>query len=121
MLALARIGVLVERGAVEAREAVLVLRKVAGHPVENHADAGLVTGVDERLEILGRAEAAGRREEADHLIAPRAGERMLHHRQQLDVREAQLASRRARASPPSRDRSGTRPSGPRRQLPRCTS
>ena len=47
VLALPRIGVLVERGAVEARETVRVLREVAGHPVEDHADAGLVAGVDE--------------------------------------------------------------------------
>ena len=90
VLALPRIGVLVERGAVEARQAVLILRKVARHPVEDHADAGLVKGIDEELEVVGRAEAAGRREEADHLVAPRAGERMLHHRQQLDVREAHV-------------------------------
>ena len=43
-----------------------------------------------QLEVLGRTEAAGRREEAEHLVAPRARERMLHHRQQLDVREAQV-------------------------------
>ena len=90
VLALPRIRVLVERRAVEARQAVRVLRKVSGHPVEDHAEPGLVAGVDEELEVLGRAEAAGRREEAEHLIAPRSGERMLHHRQQLDVREAHL-------------------------------
>ena len=70
VLALARIGVLVERGAVEAREAVLVLRKVARHPVEDHADAGLMAGVDEVLEVLRRAEAARRREEADAPDSP---------------------------------------------------
>ena len=90
MLALAGIGVLVGGGAVEPRQAMLVLREVARDPVEDHADVGLMTGVHERLEILGRTEAAGRREEANHLIAPRAGERMLHHRQQLDVGEAHL-------------------------------
>ena len=49
-----------------------------------------VAGVDERLEVVRRAEAAGRREEAGDLIAPRAGERVLHHRQQLDVGVAHL-------------------------------
>ena len=58
VLALPRILVLVQRRAVEAREAVLVLRKMAGHPVEDDADAGLVAGVDEQLEVLRRAEAA---------------------------------------------------------------
>ena len=121
VLALPRIGMLVERGAVEARQAVLILRKVAGHPVEDHADAGLVKGVDEELEILGRAEAAGRREEADHLVAPRSGERMLHHRQQLDVREAHVVHVRHQRARPSRDTNAARPSGARCQLPRCTS
>ena len=63
---------LVERGAVEPRQAVRVFRKVAGHPVENHADAVPVARVDERAEVVGRAEPAGRREEAGDLIAPRA-------------------------------------------------
>ena len=49
-----------------------------------------MTGVHEQLEILGRAEARRRREVAEDLIAPRARERMLHHRQQLDMREAHL-------------------------------
>ena len=51
---------------------------------------GLVERIDEELEILRRAEAARRREEADHLVAPRPGVGMLHHRQQLDVREAHV-------------------------------
>ena len=81
---------LVERRPVEARETVRVLREMSRHPVEDDADAGLVARVDEELEILRRAVAAGRRKEADHLVAPRASERMLHHRQQLDVRKAHL-------------------------------
>ena len=64
VLALPRIGVLVERRAVEAREAVRVLREMPGHPVEDHADARPVARVDEDLEVLRRAEAARRREEA---------------------------------------------------------
>ena len=47
MLALPRIFVLVQRGAVEPREAVRVLRKMSRHPVEDHAEAGLMAGVDE--------------------------------------------------------------------------
>ena len=42
------------------------------------------------LKSSGGPKRLGRREEAEHLVAPRSGERMLHHRQQLDVREAQL-------------------------------
>ena len=90
VLPLPRVGVLVQRGAVEAGQAVLVLGKVAGHPVEDDADAGAVTGIDEVFEVFGRAEPAGRREEAEHLVAPRSRKRMLHDRQQLDVREPEL-------------------------------
>ena len=89
--AAARVGVLVERGAVEARERPVVAREVRGHPVEDHADARAVQAVDERAEVVGRAEARVGREVGGDLVAPRAGERMRHHRHQLDVREAELA------------------------------
>ena len=60
--AAARVGVLVERGAVEARERPVVAREVRGHPVEDHADAALVQPVDEGAEVVGRAEARRGRE-----------------------------------------------------------
>ena len=88
MLALPRVRMLEQRRAVELREAVRVLRKVPGHPVQDDAQPRLVTRIDEILEVFRRAEAAGGREESQHLIAPGARKRMLHHRQQLDVREA---------------------------------
>ena len=44
----------------------------------------------------------GRREEARDLVAPRARERVLHHRHQLDVGEAEVASRSRRAHPRAR-------------------
>ncbi len=88
VLALSGVGVLVERGAVEAGQAVGVLGEVAGHPVEDDADASLVQRIDERPEVVRRAEPAGWREEARDLVAPRAVVRELEHRQQLDVREA---------------------------------
>ena len=46
--------------------------------------------VDERAEVVRRAEARRRRVVAGHLVAPRARERVLHDRHQLDVREAEL-------------------------------
>ena len=64
--------------------------KVARHPVEDDADVVLMAGVDERLEVRRRAEAAGRREEARDLVAPRRRVRVLHHRQELDVRVAHV-------------------------------
>ncbi len=84
-----RVGVLVERRAVEAHERELVAREVRRHPVEDHAEAALVQAVDERAELVGRAVARGRGEVARHLVAPRARERMLHDRHQLDVREVE--------------------------------
>ena len=90
MRAAARVGVLVQVRPVEGGERPVVAREVRRHPVEDHADAALVQAVDEVAEVVGRAEARGRRVVAGHLVAPRAGERMLHHRQQLDVREAEV-------------------------------
>ena len=85
-----RVGVLVERGAVEARQRPLVGGEVAGHPVEDHADAGLVQPVDEQPEAVGVAEPRVRGEVRRHVVAPRAAERVLHHRHQLDVGEAEV-------------------------------
>jgi hypothetical protein len=39
MKALARIGMLVQMGAVEIGQAMRIGRKVRGYPVEDHADA----------------------------------------------------------------------------------
>ncbi len=88
--AAARVGVLVQVCPVEGGERPVVTREVGGYPVEDHADAPLVEAVDEVAEVVGRPEARGRRVVAGHLVAPGAGERMLHHRQQLDVRESEI-------------------------------
>ena len=53
MEAEARIGVLVEMGAVELAEAVRVGREMARHPIEQEADPALVAAVDEARELLG--------------------------------------------------------------------
>jgi hypothetical protein len=89
--ALARIGVLVEARAVEVPEAEIVGRKVAGHPIDDHAEARGVRGVDERARVVGRAEAARRREPAGGLIAPRSVEGVFGDRHEFDVREAEVA------------------------------
>ena len=78
MLALARIGVFVERGSIEVSQAVRVLGEMAGHPIDDHAEAGLVAAVDEVHEVVRRAEARSGRVVAGHLITPRTGKRMLH-------------------------------------------
>jgi hypothetical protein len=42
VLALARIGVLVEMRAIEVAKAVAILRKMRRHPIEENADARLM-------------------------------------------------------------------------------
>src|SRR5262245_13537417 len=71
-------------------EAVLIFRKVAGHPVEDDADVGPMARVDEYLEVIRRTEPARWGKEPEHLVSPRSREWMFHHRQQLDVREPHL-------------------------------
>jgi hypothetical protein len=87
MKTLARVCVLVEVRPVEEAEAVLVGRKVRRDPVEQDTDPVPVQVIDEVLEVRRRAVAAGRRVIARHLVAPGPVERVLHDRQELDVRE----------------------------------
>ncbi len=87
--ATARIGVLVERRAVELAQGELVVGEVGRHPVDDHPDSRVVQRVDHGAEVIRGAEAGGRRVVAGDLVAPRAVERMLGHRQQLDVGEAE--------------------------------
>src|SRR4029077_7503784 len=61
LLALARIHVFVEIRAIEFSQAMRVLWKMRRHPIHDHADAGLMTFVDEITEFIWRAEPAGGR------------------------------------------------------------
>src|SRR5579875_3167689 len=90
MEALARIGVLVEMGAVEIAEPMGIRGEMPGNPVDENAKALAMGAIDEAREARRLAEAARRRVEPDGLIAPRAVEGMLGDRQQLDVAEAHL-------------------------------
>ena len=90
MEALARIGMLVERRAVETGEAVLVGREMRRHPVEDDADAGPVRAVDEAGEALRIAEARRRRIEAGRLVAPGRIVGMLGDRHEFDMGEAHV-------------------------------
>ena len=89
MLAQARIGMLVQGGAVELRQSMVVLREMPGHPVHDHSQPRLMAAVNELAEVIRIAEPAGRRVVARDLIAPGAVERVLADRHQLDVSEAQ--------------------------------
>ena len=92
VFALARVGVLVEGGAVVVVEPVLVLRKVGRHPIDQHANAVLMAVIDKVLEVVRRTVAAGHRIVANGLVAPAAGERVLGDRHQLQVGIAQLVA-----------------------------
>ena len=90
MLAAARVGVLVQRRAVEAAQRPLVLGEVGGDPVHDHADPGAVQGVDEVAQLVGGAEARGGRVVAGDLVAPGPAEGVLGHGHELDVGEAHV-------------------------------
>ena len=88
LLAAARVGVLVQRRAVEPGQRPLVLGEVRRDPVDDDADAGLVGPVDEVAEVVGAAEAGRRRVVAGDLVAPGPAEGVLGDRHALDVGEA---------------------------------
>ena len=75
---------------VEAGQAVVVLAKMPRHPVQQHAQSPFVGPVDEVHEILRRAVATGHRVVTGLLVAPGHVERMLCHRQQLQMGVAHL-------------------------------
>ena len=79
---------LVECGAVEAREPVRVHGEVCRDPVDDHADPFHMTAIDEARERGRLAEARRRREHPHRLVAPRLVERVLVHRHELQMREA---------------------------------
>src|SRR5208283_2451799 len=86
----ARIEMLIERGAIEAAEAESIGGEMRGNPIEDHTDAAIVQRIDQVAKIVGGAEARGRREIAGDLITPRARERMLHHRHQLNMSKTEI-------------------------------
>ena len=80
---------LVKRLAVELRKAMNVGRKMGRNPIEDHAKARRMRFIDEARETGGIAEAPGRREKPDRLIAPGGIERMFGYGKQLDMGETQ--------------------------------
>ena len=90
MLPLPGVGVFVGGGAVEVVQAKGVPGEVGGHPVHNHADARLVELVNEVLQIVRGAEAAGGGEVAGALVAPGGVQGVLGDGEQLHMGEAHL-------------------------------
>ena len=80
----------IERRAVKPAETVRVAAEMPGHPVENDADPGAVTRVDEMHQPLRLAEAGRGGKKARRLIAPAAVKRMLRHGQKLEMRVAHV-------------------------------
>ena len=89
--AFARVGVLVQRRAVELRQAVRVGGKVRRHPVHQHAQAPRVAGLHEARKSFRRPETRTGRIQAQGLVTPGTIERMLGDGQQLHMREAQVS------------------------------
>ena len=90
MHALARIGVLVERRAVEPRKAMRVGRKMCWNPVEQYTEPRRMTTLDKTAKARRVTMSRRRCVQADGLIAPGAVERMLGDRQEFHMREAEL-------------------------------
>ncbi len=88
MEALARIFMFKQGRAVKAGQCPAVLRKVRGYPVQNDADIGLVAGVDQMPQLVGRAESTGWCKVACALVAPRFIQRVFGNRHEFDVRVA---------------------------------
>ncbi len=100
------VGVLVERACRRtAASAHSSVAKWPGTQSRITPIAGLVEPVDEQPEAVGVAEPRVRREVRRHVVAPRAAERVLHHRHQLDVGEPQVARRTPAAPRPAAPRS----------------
>ena len=92
MESLPGVVVLVQMRPVEVPERVPVGGEVGGDPVEDHPDAALMQPVDQVHEVLRRSVPAGGGEVSRRLVPPRAVEGMLHHREQLHVREAHVGA-----------------------------
>ena len=84
----ARIAVFVEVCAVKEGQAMGILGEVAGHPVDDDADAFGVAAIHKGPEFIRSAVAAGGGVPAGDLITPGAIEGMLGDRHQFDVGES---------------------------------
>src|ERR1039458_1351933 len=73
MLALARIGVFVQRSSIKEGQAMRVFREVSGYPVDDYSQPCLVAAIDEIHEVLRVTEPGRRRIVACDLVVPIAG------------------------------------------------
>ena len=90
MLALAGILMLVKARAIEERESVAILGEMSAGPIQDDADASLMSLVHKMAEVVRRAETRGWREVSDGLIPPGPVKGVLGDGQQLDMGIAHL-------------------------------
>ncbi len=90
VLALPRVGMFVQGLAGKARQGEFVLGEVGRYPVQEYADVLLVAGIDEMTQVVWTAEAGGGGIITGDLVTPGFIQRVLHDRQQFDMRVAQL-------------------------------
>src|SRR5260221_11192469 len=87
---LLRVFMLIQRRPIETTEAVRIVGKVSGHPVEDNGKALAVACIDQGCKIGWSAEAASRREKSGWLITPGSVERMLADWQEFNVGESHV-------------------------------
>ena len=90
VLSLVGVGVFVAGLSVKFIETERVLREMRRNPVQYNSYAVFVAFINEIHEVVRSAVARGRRKVSGDLIAPGAVKRVLHYRQQLDVRIAHV-------------------------------
>jgi len=90
MLAFARVLVFVESGAIETCERPVIAGEMGGNPIDDDADAGLVKGVDDELEILGWPVTTGGSVKAGHLVTPGWIKGVFGDGKEFDVGESHL-------------------------------
>ena len=76
---------LIEVGAIKIGQTVGILRKVGRNPIQNDANAMLMTTVHKGHEIFRRAKSAGGRKIPNGLIAPGSVKRMFRDGKQFNV------------------------------------
>ena len=90
MEAALRVGVLIQRAAVEMGEAVRIDREMGGNPIEDDPETRRMGFVDEAGKTSGIPKAGGGGEEADRLVPPGGVERVFAHRKQFQVGETKI-------------------------------
>ena len=88
--AFARVGVLIQRGAVKAGQRMFVRRKVCGHPVQQHLQAQRVRARHKAAQGGGLAITGRWGKQMGGLVAPGAVERVLVNGHEFQVGKAQV-------------------------------